>query len=398
MTAIVTNAKSRMAYNIVRSLYGNGVQVTTSDFIKLSMSFYSRYSYNYFIYPSPFGPDNSKFIDCLIEQIINNKADVLIPVSEETFLISKYQNLISKYTRLALPEYKKILIAHNKDCWEPIARSLNVNVPETFDVTAVREDISSKYRLPYPLLIKPKQGGGGWGILRVDSPDELDSLLQQPMYCNRSWDRFYLQRFIAGDTHCVAMLFNKGELRAKIAYKQIREFPLKNGQATLRISLNSNIAENNFQTLLEQLEWHGVCQADFIIDKESNIPFLIDINPRFWGSIAQSIASGVDFPYLYYKLALNGDVAPVKHFKTGVMTRWIGGELRVFLPLFVESANKLSFLKNFLDPASMRLYKDDFVFKDPIPFFVWLFDAMVRVVKNRSLRSRPHDSLQSIWK
>lgn len=398
MTAIVTNAKNRIAYNIVKSLGRRNVPVITSDFLRLSMSFFSRYSKGHFIYPSPFNQNNEKFIDCLIDNIIKYKADVLIPVSEETFLVSKFKNRIEKYVGLALPEYSKILIAHNKDNWETVAKSLGIDVPDSYDLVSIRKNSSELSKLPYPLLIKPKQGGGGWGISRVNSPKELENILQENMYCKRSLDRFYIQRMIVGETHCVAMLFKRGELKARITYKQLREYPLRNGQATLRISLNNQDAELSLKTLLEYLEWHGVCQADFVIDKKSNIPYLIDLNPRFWGSIVQSIASGVDFPYLYYKLALEKDVVPVKEFKTGVVTRWIGGDMRAFFPLYRESAHKFEFMRKFFFPVNYATYKDDFNLEDPLPFTIWFIDAVARAVKNRSTNPMPHDSLEQIWK
>lgn len=398
MTVIVTNAKSRIAYNIVKSLGRKEIEVVTSDFVSLSMSFFSKYSKSHFVYPSPFSLDNDNFIECILEKIISLKADVLIPVAEETFLVAKYRDRLSRHVCLAVPDYDQILIAHNKDNWEAVARKLHINVPETFDPVAMRANISRLSTLPFPLLIKPKQGGGGWGISQVNSPKELENILEKDSYCSRAWDRFYLQRKIDGETHCVAMLFSNGALRARVAYKQLREYPLKNGQATLRISLDSRMAEMNLQTLLEHLKWHGVCQADFVVDKKSGIPYLIDLNPRFWGSLVQAIASGVDFPYLYYRIALDGDVEPVEGFRTGVMTRWVGGDLRAFLPFFKGSEGKFECLKNFMFPGKGRIYKDDLSWEDPLPFFAWFLDVFARVVRYRSIQPVSHESLESIWK
>ena len=38
---------------------------------------------------------------------------------------------------------------------------------------------------------------------------------------------------------------------------------------------------------------------------------LIEVNPRFWGGLTQSVASGWDYPYLLYRLAIDGTVAAV---------------------------------------------------------------------------------------
>lgn len=397
MSVIVTNAKNRIAYNIVRSLGLKGIDVVASDSSRNAMSFASKYAKEHFVYPSPYNANQREFIDCIIGNIQRHKASVLMPVLEETYVISKYKNELLKHTAMVVPDYDQILLAHNKDKWETVAHELNIRTPQTYDIERIKEGKLTVNEGSYPLLIKPKQGGGGWGISQIDSRKELEMLLSKDRYLGRSWNRFYVQEKIDGDIVCVAMLFNRGQLRAKVAYRQLREYPVKCGQATLRISVNCPQAEEHLQFLLEHLRWHGVCQADFIMEKSTGIPCLIDVNPRFWGSLAQGIASGVDFPHLYYQIAMEGDVKPVLTFKTNVMTRWIGGDLRSFLPSLLESPDKLQFIREFIFPAGGGTVKDDFYPDDPLPFFTWYLDAAMRAIRQRSFSPGPHEALEGIW-
>ncbi len=393
---IVTNARNRIAYNVIKSLGQKGIPVYSADSIPRAMSFSSRYSKGHFLYPSPY-TDQKGFIDCLIEKIIKLKAEVLIPVFEETFLVAKHRDLLSQYVKLVLPSYEQILIAHNKDKWEPIARSLNIPVPKTATIEDIQNHSPDVQSLSYPVLIKPKQGGGAWAIKQINSAQELKTLLNQPLYLDRPWGRFFIQEKIIGETLCVALLFCNGAYRAKTAYKQLRDYPVSGGQATLRISIHNKDAEINFQRLLEELKWHGVCQADFVVDGSTGIPYLIDINPRFWGSLVQGIACGVDFPYILYRMAIDGDVKQIPDFKIDVMTRWLGGDLMTFFPLLRESKNKLEFIKNFIVSDSERATYDDFSLKDPFPFLFWIADGLMRSIHDHSLKPLPHDSLTGIW-
>ena len=59
------------------------------------------------------------------------------------------------------------------------------------------------------------------------------------------------------------------------------------------------------------LGWHGVAEVDFRWDGKEVEPVLIEVNPRFWGGLTQSVASGWDYPYLLYRLAIDGTVAAV---------------------------------------------------------------------------------------
>ena len=126
------------------------------------MSNYSRYCSGHFVSPSPFTQQEA-YVECLIEKIQELKIDVLVPVFEELFLIARHKDEFNRYVNLAIPDYKQILIAHNKEVWEPIARKLEVEVPRTIELTDFASTSTAATDLRYPALIKPKQGGGGLG-------------------------------------------------------------------------------------------------------------------------------------------------------------------------------------------------------------------------------------------
>ena len=396
-SVIVTNGGNRIAYNIVRSLGEKGIKVYCADYVPRAMSFASRFSRGHFVYPSPFR-DQGAFIECLVENSSRLKTDVVIPVHEETFVLAKFMHLLPKEMKLVLPDYKKVLLAHNKDRWTGIATELGIPVPPSCSIDDVRRGSGIARTLRFPVLIKPGQGGGAWGITQIDSRDDLLRLVERETYLDRPWDRFFVQEKIEDhDTVCVAMLAKEGGIRAKIAYRQIRDFPAQGGQATFRISMHHEQAEYYFRRLLETLEWHGVCQGDFVVDRKSGVPYLIDVNPRFWGSLTQAIASGVDFPYLVYRIAIDGDVAPVEDFRDGVMTRWVGGDLMTLLPSLRLAKEKLSFLRRFFFPGAGPVVYDDWSVADPLPFLVWGLDALARMVGRRSLTPTPHDALKGVW-
>jgi predicted ATP-grasp superfamily ATP-dependent carboligase len=396
MGVIVTNARNRIAYNVIRSLGQRGLAVYAADSVSRAMSFASRYVKASFQYPSPYR-EPERFIDCLIAESARLRADVLIPVFEETFLVAKYKERLSQHMRLVVPDYAQILLAHNKDRWESVAKALGISVPASYSIEELRRGDFGK-TLRFPVFIKPKQGGGAWGIREVPTAEHLEALLAQADWVDKPWERFFVQEKVTGHAHCVAMLFNNGRLRAKVAYRQLRDYPATGGQATLRVSERHEKAEADLERLLTDLKWHGVCQADFIVQATTGVPYLIDINPRLWGSLAQAIACGVDFPYLIYCMAREGDVEPVTWFRTGVVTRWLGGELAALPSRLRSSPSKLHVLRDFVFPATPAALFDDFSLIDPLPFAAWVFDAMSRAVRFRSLSAAAsHESLEGVW-
>jgi predicted ATP-grasp superfamily ATP-dependent carboligase len=392
--AIVTNAKSRMAYCIAKSLGQKGIDVITADFVPLSMAFGSRYSKRHFLYPSPFREPHA-FIKAIIENARLLKADVLIPVFEETFLLSKFKDRVSQHIKMAIPDYDQILITHNKDQWQAIAQSLSIPVPFSASIDEIRN--GNPETLRYPVLIKPKQGGGAWGIVQADSKKDLLRLLAKDHHADRPWNRFFVQEKIKGTVYCVAILMNQGTIKGHVVYRQLRDLPFTGGQATLRISVDKPDIVALMRKLLESLEWHGICQADFLVEEETGTPYLIDINPRFWGSLVQGIASGVDFPYMLYRIAAEGDVPETPDFKKEVMTRWLWGDLRTLPEALKHNDDKLKFLMEYCRLFKLGIALDDFSFKDPVPFLTFGFDIILKMLQQRTLHPSSHDSLQGIW-
>src|SRR5688572_550809 len=131
MSVIVTNARNRIAYNVVRSLGQKGIRIYAADSVARSMTAQSRYVSGHFLYPSPYrNPEG--FIDCLSTELRRLRAEVLIPVFEETFLIAKHKERLAPLVAMALPDYEQILLAHNKDRWDTIARGLGIPVPRVY--------------------------------------------------------------------------------------------------------------------------------------------------------------------------------------------------------------------------------------------------------------------------
>jgi predicted ATP-grasp superfamily ATP-dependent carboligase len=72
--------------------------------------------------------------------------------------------------------------------------------------------------------------------------------------------------------------------------------------------------------------------VEFKVDSRDGRPKLLEVNPRFWGSLHHAIVCGVDFPFLVCRLALDGDVARVPGYRVGVRSRSVlHGELLHFL-------------------------------------------------------------------
>jgi len=127
--------------------------------------------------------------------------------------------------------------------------------------------------------------------------------------------------------------------------------------------------------------------VEFRVDARNNEPKLMEINPRFWGSLELAVVSGVDFPYLLYQMAVNGDVEPVTDYKIGKKVRWLLGD---FL-LFLSTKNKLEKLPEFFD---FRGIGDDLLsVDDPLP----AIGMIIENIKSLTLKERRKHAFNRGW-
>jgi len=124
--------------------------------------------------------------------------------------------------------------------------------------------------------------------------------------------------------------------------------------------------------------------VEFRLDDRDKIPKLMEINPRFYGSVYQAIASGVEFPYLLYRMLLDGDIKPVTKYKLNVKTRYLHGDIIAFPDNFFHSKEKIGLLKDFLNFLDYSY--DDFSIEDLSPFLLQYINIILRIIMKRKLR------------
>jgi protein-tyrosine-phosphatase len=103
---------------------------------------------------------------------------------------------------------------------------------------------------------------------------------------------------------------------------------------------------------------------------------LMEINPRLWGSLALSIAAGVNFPLGLWRIANNEPLPPQPVYRRGVCARRLGADLRwLAANLTADRDNSLLLLRprltSYLEIArifSGRDSWDHFQWSDPEPF------------------------------
>jgi predicted ATP-grasp superfamily ATP-dependent carboligase len=387
LNVLVTDAGFPHSLAAIRSLGRNGSRVIATCSSRLAMSFFSRYCSKAYTCADPIN-EPAAYISDIIAIAKKEKCDVLLPISYASCLtVSKYQEEVKKVVNVPIAELDSMLIASNKNKTVKFATKLGIPTPETFFPTSVEDVIEISKIITYPVVVKLPEGSARVKYIN-SSPELIESYktIANLSYSNTHEPEFpQIQQYIKGNGYGFFALFNHGKVRAVFSHKRIHEYPPTGGPSTMAQSVFDPDLQFMGIKLLEALKWHGVAMVEVKKDIIDNHYKLIEINPKFWGSLDLAIQSGVDFPSLACKMCVEGDIDPVFEYNSDVTYRWILPDLKYSLAC--------NTLKKFIADFSNKTTKSDFNSDDMKPFIFqlsvfigWLF---ISAVKRQEIRY-PH--------
>jgi predicted ATP-grasp superfamily ATP-dependent carboligase len=405
MRVLVTDGHFRKTLATVRSLGQKGVHVTVGERTFLNTSFFSKYCAKRLVYPSPRLSPN-QFIEFFLKEIERNHYDCLFPMEEETLLLLvKYHSDISRYSYLLSPDVKKIEFTRDKRNLMQFAETHGIPAPKTFQIApelfkvqgsrAESDKVENRStssslmdlarvvdEIPIPAVIKPRISSGSLGIVYVKKREDL-----LPSY-QRVHEQFpfpIVQEWIpdGGGMYGLSALFDEtSNVKAAFVHKKLRMFPVQGGPSTLGEGVEHPHIMELGLSLLQSLNWVGIGMVEFKVDPRDGIPKLMEVNPRFWGSLQLAIISGVDFPYLILRMARRERFEPIFRYAVGKRFRWL---LLGDILHFLKNPNRFH-----LDPSFFHFFDPDISYDvlskdDPLPFlgsvatfFTFLYDPEMK--------------------
>jgi len=286
MKVLVTNGNSRMALCIIRELKKKRHEVIVADHVKNSMCFFSNKVDKKFIYPSPYSKPEH-FIEKIKEQVISLNIDSIIPVHEETFLISKNKNALKSIVYLSVPDYEAILKVHNKDILYKLLQSHSICTPKTIALNEFKNFNEIRDKFSGRIVLKPRQGGGNWGIFLLDIKNGYMAQIENYLKLTKIDPlRVLVQEWIPiKEKFSHVVIYQNGLFIQDFADRHLRDVPLSGGAGVLRRSCNPLQMTPISKKLFDAIGWHGIAEVEYVTHAETGEFYLIEINPRIWGGI-----------------------------------------------------------------------------------------------------------------
>ncbi|MFS4447682.1 ATP-grasp domain-containing protein [Maribacter sp. 2307UL18-2] len=253
------------------------------------------------------------WISCINSEVDRHDIDVILPVFETGIrtLSALRQDLTHPNKLGLLPTTHYFDIAINK--WSLSKHLTQHQIPHPLTlhvVSGTGDEIQGAEQLTFPVLLKPLEGtGGGVGIRKFGDLGSLNSHVN-----NLSEEReFIVQNCFDGIDFCSNVLCENGSILAHTIQKHIvhgtKDFAPQLGLQYIENEEINAITER----LMKSLNWSGVANIDMRYDSTTGIYHIIEVNPRFWGSVEGSMLAGINFPQLYINTVLGREIGPTTY-------------------------------------------------------------------------------------
>ena len=295
MTVLVLDGHSRAALETLQSLGRAGIQVDLAAEAQDCLAMHSRYASRKLQQPSQ--ERATEFEAWLREQDKLRNYTLIVPATEASLLGLRQLDENDPLRRKAvIPGDEALDVALDKEKTWRLAHQLGVPTPAGVLFSTLSEIGRAQN---FPLVLKPTHSKvmvdrvlRTLAVAVVKNESERQEQL-------RRWlpvTPVQQQEYVSGSGIGVEFLFNRGKKIWHFAHERVHEYPLTGGASSYRRSIYPPQAMlHDAEKLLTALNWHGVAMVEFKMNANGQY-WLMEINPRLWGSLALSIDSGVDFP------------------------------------------------------------------------------------------------------
>lgn len=254
--------------------------------------------------------DDKFFVDKLLSICFNNKIDVLLPtVDAELIAIAESIKLFEEIgVKVLLADEKTLRICLDKDVLiKKCEMFVSVPMSEVLDNNFDDSDWE------YPLFVKPRAGSGSRGIMKIHSKIELSQ--------QKHDGSLLVQEYLDGAEFSVDVIADKnGKFLAAVPRERLK---IDSGIAVASKTLKNSNLVNQAQIVANLIGLKYTANIQFKLNRKGE-QCLLEVNPRFPGTMPLTVESGVNMPLISLKDILD---LPIEHEnlewnETAVVRTW----------------------------------------------------------------------------
>ena len=228
-------------------------------------------------------------------------ADVCMAVDESAIRVLAHRSGGVPFRTPPIPSAVHFDAAHDK--WQ-LARVLSAHGlphPATHLTGSEEAAAAGAEAARIPVLLKPRRGSNGVGIVRFDTANAFIRYVER--HPEVSGTTIVQEEIAGGDVDC-SVLCKDGEVLAHTIQRATSPAPNRFQPSRAVEFVAHDEVLRVVKRLMAALSWNGVAHVDLREHPSTGRVEIIEVNPRFWGSLLGSLHAGVNFPHLAALTAL----------------------------------------------------------------------------------------------
>lgn len=280
------------------------------------------------------GVDPVGYVTFVLELLGKRRFDVLLPIHEQGYALSKFREAVENHVTVALPSHAAYQKAHSKASFSRLLSELGLPQPRT-QLIRRREDVLALDH--FPLILKAATGTASRTVWPVRGPRELAAAVKELARGGAFADVVVAQELIEAPVEHAQAVFDRGQLLGMHAYRQIVRGA--GGGDAVKESVDRPLVREHLIRIGKHLDWHGALSVDYLAPGEDDIRY-IDCNPRLVEPM-NAVLAGHDLLNLLLQVTRGASPEPLPAGRAGVRTHLA---LQVLLGCALRTRSRLELL------------------------------------------------------
>jgi len=296
MRILLTNGHRNVGFCVTRQLGAAGHEIIAADCRALAFGLRSRYASAFELLPDPAEPE---YAGRLLELIRRTRPDVLLPLGGLA-AVSAHREAFERETAVLVADASAYHAMLDKATVYELCHRFEIPHPRVFGTTpaaACTEVRDSVDGTPVAVIKPRKDHGAGRGLAFIQTAARLRELWPT---LESKYGSMVATEFVPGPVeaqNALHLLFDRdSELIEFFVLRKLRQWPSRSGITAAATSTHEVELVARVLPLFRHLRWRGPVEVELKRDARTGAACVLEINPRFSGTLAFPIAAGVDLP------------------------------------------------------------------------------------------------------
>ena len=248
---------------------------------------------------APFN-DEKDLLRELSTYLKSHKMDLVLAFSERsTAVLCENHKILDNLAVIPYGNFNDFNLLNDKYAILEVCRKVGVPTPAFTSINDINDLIKAK-ELGYPLVLKCRLASGvkeAFRICRNEIELEkafVDLTSRRSEYSYFQCDQLVAEEFIEGSIFDCGFSVNDGEVVSAVPQERLLTIPLDGGFGAYNATRDIPLLVDYGKRIFSVVKWTGPAQLEFILDRKTQAYKLIEVNPRFWGTVGLAVKSGVN--------------------------------------------------------------------------------------------------------